>query len=489
MSTTTRELPITVLPPIDGSTVKEGTAVVEPEFIGLRKTPQGYVKFVTANSWKDYHKALLQAEELEEQVVEIDFLMEGYPLDCIVQLNRAIWEIYGFSHARDRMTFFGPIPPKRLNIKTGINTSVQVVYGEMAPPAWEDGSLTMNVTKQNPLSLQITGQIKRKFETKVKEIVTLAEKLLKEQSIYRGNAVELDLNYIMKMDKDPKFIFDPSHCAPKFIDTTQPITLILSKDIQFEIETNIWGIMANPENFRVNGVPIKCGVQLDGGNGTGKTMTAYKTAQLAMDYKWTYTYLRTPLTAKTFLTGYRVAQLYGPSIYFVEDNDVLFGKDRDEEMNSLLETLDGITAKNAEVITIFTTNYPERLNKAFLRSGRVNHSIHFRAPDADAAGRFVKTMTEDFLSEDVDIGAVGTAFQNLVPADIQNGIDQAKKFCIGKHGRDIQGKITTDMLITAAEVVRRKSDGGKGEETPEKRALRRVKSGMKELFTLAQDGV
>src|SRR5438105_4210034 len=72
-----------VLEPIAASTVNEGTAHVEPQFICYRHGE----KFVTANSFKDLHKGLLQAEELEEQIVAINFSMEGYPLDCIVQVN------------------------------------------------------------------------------------------------------------------------------------------------------------------------------------------------------------------------------------------------------------------------------------------------------------------------------------------------------------------------------------------------------------------
>lgn len=467
------------MPPMVGeSTVKEGTAKVEPQFVVFRHGN----KFVTATNFKELHKGLLQAEELEEQIVEIDFAMEGYPLDCIVQVNRAIEIAYGFSHAKDRMTFFGPIPPQRLNIRTGLNSSVQVVYGEMAPPAWEGGSLNMFVDIKNPLSLAIKGAIKRKFEPSIKEIVALAEKLLKENSIYRGNAVELDLSYVVADPNDKNKQFNPTRCSPKFIDVDREQTLILPKDIEFELETNVWNIMRKPDYFRINKVPIKSGVQLDGGPGTGKTLTAYKTAQIAIQNGWTYIYLKTPLTADTFLVGYRLAQLYGPSVFFVEDNDVLFGKDRNEDMNRLLETLDGITAKNSEVITIFTTNFPERLNDAFTRSGRVNHQISFRAPDADAAGRFVQSMATEFLDSDIDLEKVGKAFANLVPADIQNGIDQAKKFCIGANGMEITGMVTTEMLCTAAEVVQRKAKRGGKDEDPARKKLRLIAQGLQELF-------
>lgn len=459
---------LTVIEPIDASKIKEGTAQIEPQFKVLRHN----IKFVTAQTFKELHKALLQAEELEEQVVEIDFSMEGYPLDCIVQVNRAIWEVYGFSHAKERMTFFGPIPPKRLNIKTNLTDSVQVVYGEMAPPAWEGGSLDMSVDMKNPLSLSITGQIKRKFEPAVKSIVRLAEKLIQEKSIYRGNAVELDLNYIVTGE------FDPAHCAPKFINVAKQVNLILPKKIEDKLNHYLWNVIRHPEYFRVNNVPVKTGILLQGEPGTGKTLTAYYTAQIAIENNMTYLYLKGAVTAATFLAGYRMAQLYGPSVYFVEDCDVLFGKDRDEEMNRMLETLDGITAKNAEVITIFTTNYPKKLNQAFTRSGRINQQITLTAPDAEAAARFVQLMSARVLAPDVDFEAVGAAFANLVQSDIKNGCNIADQRRIGFIGPDIEGKVTTDDLLFAADEVWEKVKGNVTEENPHEVALKKAKEGM-----------
>jgi ATP-dependent 26S proteasome regulatory subunit len=128
-----------------------------------------------------------------------------------------------------------------------------------------------------------------------------------------------------------------------------------------------------------------------------------------------------------------------------------------KEMNAILETLDGVTAKNAEVITVFTTNFPEKINGAFLRSGRVDIEIELLPPDAEAAGRFVQHIAGEYLAPDVDLELVGMAFADLVPADITNGINQAKTRAIGVHGADIKGRVDTDMLVIAGEVMKKKT--------------------------------
>jgi hypothetical protein len=462
-------LPITEAHKIPG--VADGTTTKEHQFKVYRYYEGTDHLFVKADSFKDLHKGLLQAEEREEQQVEINFSIPGYPLDIIVQVNRAMDEIHGFTHARDRISWLGSRPPMRLNIKTGLKTSVEVVYGEMAPPAWESGSLHMSVDE---LSLHITGIVKRKFEPEVKKIVELTEHLVKTQSIYKGQAVEWDLSWVESGE------FDPGRCAPEFIDVSKPINLILSEGIERQLETHLWGVIRKPQNYRDDGTPIKTGISFVGDNGTGKTLCCSKTAQEAMwAGGWTYLFLRRPITPKTFLTFYKMAQLYSPSIPVLEDCDVLFAKERDAQMNELLETLDGITAKNSEVISIYTTNFPRKLVKAFRRGGRVNHEIVFTTPDAKAAARFVQYQLGEFLAPDVDFEAVGEKLANLVQSEITNVCDSAKKYRRREGGDDtIIGKINTEDLLLAGEEVWQKVLGGEQEVNPHKVKLEKIQEGF-----------
>jgi hypothetical protein len=367
-----------------------------------------------------------------------------YPLDGIVAVNRALEQVYGFTHAKERMTFFGPKPPRRLDIATGPKSSVQVVYGAMAPPSWEGGHITMSVNgAEAPLSLSVSGIVKRKFEPAIKGIVEAAKVLLQTHSIYRGQAVELDMSYVGTES------FDPTHCAPRFIDVSEEVDLILNQPIQRKLDREVWNRIIHPDNFRMNKVPLKRGVLLKGVFGTGKSLTSYRTAQIAVENNWTYFYLK---TADKFLSGYRLAQLYGPAVLFVEDCDAIFSGERTAEMQQLQETLDGVAAKNAEVITVFTTNFPEKINRAFLRSGRIDTEITLLPLDAEAAGRFIRLIAAKWLHPDVDLVEAGKAFADLVPADITNGINLAKTNAIGDNPEgewDIAGKVTTEHLVLA----------------------------------------
>lgn len=428
---------------------KNGNGKQENEVREVKVERTGNRLILPDAPWEDIERAVKQAKESEEQVISFHQVMNGYPLDCIVAVNRAMEQEYGFTHAQCS-GMWGPRPPHMIAIKTGPKEGdvVYSVYGELHPVTWEGGYIELDVSTDYPLSLIVSGSFKRKFEKQVKSFMKKAELMLKSNSIYRGHPVELDLSYIDSGS------FNPDKHAPTFMDVSRKINLILPREVEFELETELWGPMRSPNDYRLNGVPLKQGILLSGGFGTGKTLTANRTAQLASENGMSFFYLKDP---SKFLIAYAMAMLYGPSILFCEDIDAIFGGARTSMMNSLLEALDGIGAKSGEVTCVFTTNYPQKINQAFKRPGRVDVEVKFIPPDADAASRFVKLILGDAISSDAleHIAEVGEAFAGLVPASISGGLISAKKAAIGRHGRDITGKVDKDLLLLAAGISQR----------------------------------
>lgn len=66
-------------------------------------------------------------------------------------------------------------------------------------------------------------------------------------------------------------------------------------------------------------------------------------------------------------------------------------EEKDITLSSLLNVLDGILESNG-IIYIITTNYPEKLDKALLRPGRINFTIDFKKSDYQT----IKEMLEYF---------------------------------------------------------------------------------------------
>jgi chaperone BCS1 len=67
------------------------------------------------------------------------------------------------------------------------------------------------------------------------------------------------------------------------------------------------------------------------------------------------------------------------SISINEDEETVIKNipDNDITLSSLLNVLDGILESN-NIIYIITTNYPEKIDKALIRPGRINFTIDFK---------------------------------------------------------------------------------------------------------------
>lgn len=71
-------------------------------------------------------------------------------------------------------------------------------------------------------------------------------------------------------------------------------------------------------------------------------------------------------------------------------------KETDITLSSLLNVLDGILESNG-IIYIITTNYPEKIDKALLRPGRINFTIDFKKSNY----KTIKEMLEFFYETDL----------------------------------------------------------------------------------------
>jgi SpoVK/Ycf46/Vps4 family AAA+-type ATPase len=129
-------------------------------------------------------------------------------------------------------------------------------------------------------------------------------------------------------------------------------------------------------------------------------------------------------------------------------------------MNAVLEGLDGIDAKGKDVIYMFTTNFVEKINPAFMRPGRIDTMLHFGLPDAKTSARFVEKFTTDpdghsLLEKDADMAIIGGATEGNVPAAIHEIVRNAKCRAMLRDGVDLVGKVTTHDIAISASSKRR----------------------------------
>ena len=78
-------------------------------------------------------------------------------------------------------------------------------------------------------------------------------------------------------------------------------------------------------------------------------------------------------------------------------------KETDITLSSLLNVLDGILESNG-IIYIITTNYPEKIDKALLRPGRINFTIDFKKSDYKTIKEMLEFFYETNLPETNEYG-------------------------------------------------------------------------------------
>lgn len=127
----------------------------------------------------------------------------------------------------------------------------------------------------------------------------------------------------------------------------------------------------------------RMGIMLYGPPGTGKTATI---CELANELAGQVTIFSLKGgTRSSLLSIYDWLDTMGPNLVIVEDFDAI-APDRssggDEEFLSLLlNVLDG--AKNHDVITIATTNHPDKIDGAAIRPGRLGLSVELAVPEPE----------------------------------------------------------------------------------------------------------
>lgn len=434
---------------------REGTQIIIPNGMSIDE----------AITWLERKK------QSEEKIIAVRWDIPCAPLDGGIALSKALKKVYGFTALSGNPSFFGERPPQIIRVPTSTNSFEEVILGRMQPPAWEKGYLQVQITGEP--KLVVTGEIKAKFSAAVDEIQRLTIEILKAESIYKGKAIILDMSYLDENN------FDPITHAPTFMDVSTVVdkNLILNRETEMELTANIFTLIERSQDCRDNNIPLKHGLLLYGPFGTGKSMTARVTAAKCERNGWTFIYLK---QTQHIAAALKLAELHAPAVVFAEDIDQIMAGERDENMNKVLNTLDGIDTKDKPIITILTTNNHGNIQPGFLRAGRIDTAVFMGPPDCETAGRFVQLYGGKLLSKSVDLEACGKAFTGFVPAFIAEAIQKAKRFVIHREqSGNIDGKVTTADLVTAAQALKTHRDMVNNQRIPTDAEI--VQSALKTL--------
>ncbi len=144
------------------------------------------------------------------------------------------------------------------------------------------------------------------------------------------------------------------------------------------------------------------------------------------------------------------AQQYQPAVIFAEDIDrVVEGSARTDDVDAILNSIDGVDTKGSELIVVLTTNHIERINRAMLRPGRLDAVVSVRPPDAEAAQRLLRLYGRGLIPEDAKLLTVGGMLEGQIPAVIREVVERSKFSAITRLDGGALSLTEAD-LVTAA---------------------------------------
>lgn len=386
----------------------------------------------------------------EETVVTLIDDFDTFIWDGCWALSKALDERYGWYQQVATPGFFGDEPPAMIQVEYEKGKTVQVPWGRFKSPAMPkgDGFFEASYAKNNhgKFIFRLTAQIKKKWSDEFHALTALVREKLKTDSLYKGKAVTI--SYYNEQGK-PLDMPKPEFLAfPKLEDRE----MVFPRDVEGAIHTNLLTPIKHPQATRRMGVPLKRGVLLAGDYGVGKTLVAFATARHAVDNGWTFVYCK---KANEFAEIVRFAQAYAPAVVFCEDIDRVLTGERTEEMDAILNTIDGIDSKASEVVVVLTTNAVDKIHKAAIRPGRLDAVIHVRRPDAEAVTKLIKLYAGEMLQEGEDLTLVSQALEGHIPAVIRECVERSKLSALRLADGKLDGlKVTSAALEDAASTMR-----------------------------------
>lgn len=128
--------------------------------------------------------------------------------------------------------------------------------------------------------------------------------------------------------------------------------------------------------------------------------------------------------------------------------------DRDEKMDAILNTIDGVDTKGMELVVVLTTNHVDTIEPAMMRPGRLDAVISVTAPDAAAVTKLIRLYARGQLDPNTDLTRVGEKLEGQIPAVIREVVERSKLAAIHRMNADEDLTLqSADLEIAANQML------------------------------------
>lgn len=200
-------------------------------------------------SWGEFIDYVEAELKQSKKMARIDYRIPCFMNDGIYQLNQAISQIFGSVTSKEDKSMSGDSNIQTVDIELADGTRMKAPYGDISLEGLGEGSeVNINYDCRRH-ELVVTGKCQLRFSSLMDDIVELTKKGISENSIYKGQALE-----ITNID-NPKILN---------LDNIDNQLMVLSDRIKYDLRP-ITARLTNPEECVRKGIPLKMGVLLEGG--------------------------------------------------------------------------------------------------------------------------------------------------------------------------------------------------------------------------------
>jgi len=151
---------------------------------------------------------------------------------------------------------------------------------------------------------------------------------------------------------------------------------------------------------------------------------------------------------------FELARRRSPTVIFIDEVDAIGGSRSSASssmapiVNVLLTEMDGVAAKNENLMVLAATNTPWRVDDALRRPGRFDRILFVPPPDIPAREAILKIHLRDLPVEKLDLGKLAQLTERFSGADLRAAVERASEKAIYQEMQTGRAtKLTQSLLV------------------------------------------
>jgi hypothetical protein len=342
------------------------------------------------------------------------------------------------------MTMFGPVPPSFETVVVDPDgTRLAIPTDEFEIPGILGGKFrcTQYVTPDGVVAFRLMAKLAKKYMPAWEKFGDLVQVEIAANSILQGYAWEANFMTIEVDDMEREVL-----APPVYMHFSDELVGVYNERVESALNRYVFEPIRRNGEYRDHDLCPR-GVLLYGPPGCGKSLAFARASFLANQHGITYVRLPSKHVGKLADLIRMARRFTGLVVIEVEDIDRAYGQGRTNEVNELLNIIDGTMSKEQRVLLLMSSNDESAIEGVALRPGRTDKYLKVEPPDAKSASVLLERCLADRLAPGETLIEAGKLVEGWQPAFITGVRKDVLLEAAARTGGD-------EYTVTEADVLR-----------------------------------